>query len=111
VDAVILFGVLHHISDGQADDLFVELNGVMRSGAVLLTLDPCRHPDNSPFVNFMMDHDRGKNIRDEPNYLQICRNFSGAISARIHQDLIRVPYTHIVMRGTCQQSDLDNAHV
>lgn len=99
VDAIILFGVLHHIDDRQATRLFDDFNRVLRPGGRLLTLDPCLHPDNSAFVRSLIDIDRGKDVRDRDGYLAVTKSFAGTVDAMVFHDLIRIPYTHIALRA------------
>jgi ubiquinone/menaquinone biosynthesis C-methylase UbiE len=97
VDAIILFGVLHHINDEQAKKLFQDFNRILRVGGKVLTLDPCFHPQNSRFVNLLIQNDRGQYVRDKNGYLALVGSFSGTVEPKIYHNLLRIPYTHIVL--------------
>ena len=95
VDLVILFGILHHISDKQTLDLLEIIKFAIKKKSKIIILDPVFIKNQNKFAKFLIRHDRGKFVRDIKNYLKLYKikkfNFSYKI---YHQKTI--PYTWMV---------------
>ena len=89
--------VLHHIDDEQAHKLFETARGCLDESGRLVTLDACFAPDMSKFARFVISKDRGQNVRTEHAYRALAERFFSAVSTNVHHDLLRVPYSHIVL--------------
>jgi SAM-dependent methyltransferase len=99
-DLVIAHGIVHHLDDAEALHLF-RLAGISlgREGR-LVTLDGCFVEGQSRVSRQLLSMDRGQFMRDEEGYLQLAHKFFAHVSVHIRHDLIRVPYTHIIMQCT-----------
>lgn len=96
-DVVLANGVLHHLDDEQAVDLFSLAKSALNSGGRLITIDGCIVPGQSRFARFLLDRDRGRFVRTEAAYLALAQKVFGSVKSHIRHELMRIPYTHIIM--------------
>ncbi len=96
-DIVIAIGVLHHLNDDEAMELFELANSVMKSSSRLITVDGCYTDGQSGLARFILSRDRGRYVRTKEAYINLASKVFSDIKVNIHDDLLRIPYTHIVM--------------
>lgn len=95
-DRAVAFGMLHHVPDDVAAQVAALVRRVVKPGGYFITIDPCYVPQQNTFARFLIGNDRGCFVRDEEGYRRIVQDL-GDVTARIHHDLLRVPYTQLVM--------------
>lgn len=96
-DIVLAMGVLHHLDNNDARQLFDIAHEVLAEGGRLITIDPVFAPGQHPLARWMICRDRGKNVRTEAEIVELaCQDFS-ATKAELRHDLLRIPYTHIIL--------------
>lgn len=96
-DRVIAKSVLHHIDDDLADRLCATARAVMAPGGRFVAWDACFTPDMSPIARFVISKDRGRNVRTVEAYRAIAERHFPSVETHVHHDLLRVPYSHVVM--------------
>ena len=96
-DVVLALGILHHLDDGEALDLFRLSCQALKPGGRLYTLDGCYVPDQSRWVRWFLDHDRGKNIRTQEACLSLAKQVFSTVLAQIREDIFRIPYTALIL--------------
>jgi len=96
-DIVLAVGVVHHLDDAQARDMFSMAARALSSRGRLITLDGCYTTPQSAVVRRVLDNDRGKFIRTESAYRSIAEGVFPRVSSCIRHDMFRIPYTVIVM--------------
>ena len=96
-DLVIANGVLHHLDDDDARALFRVAKEALTPHARLVTFDGCYAEDQHPLAAFLVSRDRGRFVRDCHAYPRLAREYFENVSAHLHHDLLRVPYSHMVM--------------
>jgi SAM-dependent methyltransferase len=96
-DIILACGVIHHLDDEKATEMFELAHTLLKSGGRLITLDGVYMPDQSYLVHLLLSGDRGKYVRSQEQYCRIARTFFTDISVSIRSDLLRLPYTHIIM--------------
>jgi cyclopropane fatty-acyl-phospholipid synthase-like methyltransferase len=96
-DLVLATGVLHHLDDSEAKSLFELALAALREGGRLVTLDGCYMAEQSFMARFLLKQDRGQFVRTEEGYLRLARSVFSDVESTLHNDLLRIPYTHIVM--------------
>jgi len=101
-DVVLAFGVLHHLDDREAETLIELAAGALNPDGVLLTVDPCFVPGQSPIARWLIEHDRGQNVRTEQGYRELAARCFASIDAVPRHDFLRMPYTYLIMR--CRQT-------
>jgi cyclopropane fatty-acyl-phospholipid synthase-like methyltransferase len=99
-DVVIAHGVLHHLNDDEAKSLFRIAFAALKPGGRLLTFDGCYADDQSWLSRFFVSRDRGRFVRGKEEYEVLARSVFSNVKSSIHHDLIRIPYTHLIMECT-----------
>lgn len=70
-DLIVALGLVHHLSDPEADAMLGAASQMLKPGGYLLSLDGCRRNGVSGFTRWLLDHDRGRHVREESAYLAI----------------------------------------
>ena len=96
-DLAFSFGVLHHLSDEIVARVVELVRKVVRPGGRFVTIDPCYVAGQNAIARLLIDNDRGEHVRDEVGYTRLMTAL-GDVSAVVHHDLLRIPYTQIVMQ-------------
>jgi SAM-dependent methyltransferase len=96
-DLAIAFGVLHHIGDRAASELIENLYDRLAVGGRVVTIDN-GYVDGQSFVaRELIKRDRGQHVRKAEDYLKLASSRFRESKITIHHDLLRVPYTHVIM--------------
>jgi len=90
--------VVHHLDDAGAARLFQFAQRALRPGGRLITLDGCYVPGQSAVARWLLDHDRGKFVRDAAAYRQLASGEFSRVETHLRPDLLRIPYTHLIIR-------------
>jgi SAM-dependent methyltransferase len=97
-DLVLATGVIHHLNDAQATGLFDLASRALRPAGRLITFDGCYVPQQSPMARWLLAKDRGKFVRRQEDYLRLASACFTKVEPHLRYDLLRVPYTHLIMR-------------
>lgn len=103
-DLAVSTGVLHHLDDLEALELFALALRALRPGGKLVTLDSVYVEGQSKVARYLISRDRGQNVRDVRGYLDLAGQVFENVEFDIRHDLLRVPYTHIIITCTKQDS-------
>jgi SAM-dependent methyltransferase len=95
-DLVLAFGVLHHLDDVQARQLFHGVSEALRPGGRTVTVDPAITPDQSRAARAVITRDRGQHVRTPEGYRALVPSHFD-VEATVRSDVLRIPYTHNVM--------------
>lgn len=97
-DIVIAVGVLHHLDDAEAQELFALAKEVLRPGGRLITFDGVFVAKQSPIARFIISKDRGEYVRQLDEYETLAQaEFSDVDATVLHDLLAPLPYTHLIM--------------
>jgi SAM-dependent methyltransferase len=96
-DVVLALGILHHLDDGEAHQLFEIAYQALKPGGKLVSLDGVFTNDQSPVTRYLLNHDRGRFVRNLDGYVQIASRVFPHVKPTLRYDLLRIPYTHIIM--------------
>jgi SAM-dependent methyltransferase len=99
-DIVLALGILHHLDDEEALQLFRIAFDALRPDGRLVTLDGVWTPDQSRAARYVQARDRGQFIREEKAYIRLGEMVFPKIRSSVRQDLLRIPYTHIILECT-----------
>ena len=99
-DIILATGILHHLDDDEAIQLFELAISTLNPGARLVTLDGCYVKGQSWLSTLILSKDRGKYVRTKDEYMSLASKLFKDVKVSIHDDLIRIPYTHIIMECT-----------
>lgn len=99
-DIALAHGVLHHLDDDEAVALFDTAYKALKPGGRLLTFDGCYTDEQSALARYLVSKDRGQFVRDRQCYEALAHRIFPHVDVSIRNDLLRVPYTHIIMECT-----------
>ncbi len=99
-DIVLAHGVLHHLNDQEVSELFSVAFRALKPGGRLITFDGCFTENQSWLARFFVSKDRGQHVRYRSAYEALARTAFANTHVTIRHDLIRLPYTHIIMECT-----------
>jgi SAM-dependent methyltransferase len=102
-DIALALGVVHHLDDPEALELFRLAALALKPGGQLFALDGCYVAGQSRWARWMLSKDRGRNIRTPEQYLRLAAEVFHETSTVIRHDLMRVPYTLLVLQ--CRRSE------
>jgi SAM-dependent methyltransferase len=96
-DIVLAMGVLHHLTDEEADSLLSLAASALRPGGRFITLDGVLVEKQSPFERYLVLRDRGRFVRPKAEYEKLVSRYFGKVESRVHHGELRIPYTHLSM--------------
>ncbi|ODU13895.1 MAG: hypothetical protein ABS91_00730 [Thiobacillus sp. SCN 64-35] len=92
-DVVTASGVLHHMDDGVARQFLSLARRALKPGGRLVTVDPCLVEGQNPIARFLIERDRGQNVRTEAGYASLARSEFPDVRLEIRHKTW-IPYTH-----------------
>ncbi len=96
-DCIVAVGLLHHLDDQAAAQLFHLSGQRLRPGGRLVTVDCCWAPGQHPLARWLISRDRGQNVRTPEGYQSLARNQFGRIDTQVHHKLLHIPFSHTLM--------------
>jgi cyclopropane fatty-acyl-phospholipid synthase-like methyltransferase len=96
-DVVLALGIVHHLDDAEARQLFQIAVDALSPGGKLVTFDGVWIEGQSPIARWLLARDRGEYIRSESEYVKIASQVFSDIKPSIRHDLLRIPYSHLIM--------------
>lgn len=99
-DIVMAVGVLHHLDDRQARDLFAGAARALEEGGRVITVDPTLVPGQRRAARAVIRRDRGRHVRNPEHYAQLAAASFREVEATVRSDLLRIPYTHCILACT-----------
>jgi len=97
MDIVLALGVLHHVDDAEALSLLQLARSVLKPGGRFFSSDGCFVQGQSIIAKGLLRLDRGRYVRTESSYRSLVSRVFPSVKIEIRHDLLRVPYTHILM--------------
>ncbi len=97
-DLAIANGVLHHLNDETAIELFATAFEALKPGGELVTCDGAFERGQNPLARLLISMDRGEHVRRADGYEALARNVFQDVTMSVHHDLSSLPYTHCVLR-------------
>lgn len=96
-DVIMANGVLHHLQDEEVMQLFELAEALILPEGRLVTLDGCYVQRQSWIKRYILSKDRGRYVRNKEKYIDLASEVFTQINDYIYDNLIRLPYTHIIM--------------
>lgn len=100
-DIVLAIGLLHHLDDEEAKRFLDLCRGLLAPGKRLLTMDPAYTENRGTIERFLMERDRGRNIRAPEGYSALAETCFSSVTTHIRTDFLRLPYTHVILECQC----------
>jgi SAM-dependent methyltransferase len=97
-DLVLALGILHHLDDAEALQLFRIAHDALKPGGRLITLDGVWTDDQSRAARYIQARDRGQYIRKEGAYVDLAQQVFPSVRSDIRHDLLRIPYSHVILQ-------------
>ena len=104
-DVVLAWGLLHHLDDDQASEFLRLARRCLKATGRLVTADPCYTDGQSRVVRYLLDSDRGSHVRSLEAWLELVRPVFPAVEGHLRHDLLRIPYTHLIMECPAGSGD------
>ena len=96
-DVVFAIGLIHHLDDTTSRNLICNASKVLKDGGKLVTLDNLLFKGQSLFAKWIVKQDRGNYIRNLREYSSLFpQNSFSEIQFDLREDLLRIPYTHVI---------------
>ena len=99
-DVVVLTGLLHHLGDASATRLFHDVAPLLAPEGRVVTLDGTITSDTQPAGALLARWDRGLHVRAPEEYRRLAAPCFGRVDVHIHHDLLRVPYSHVLLEAS-----------
>ncbi len=96
-DIVLAVGVLHHLDDAEAEQLFRLAHAALVPGGRLVTLDGVFADGQNPIAKLIISRDRGEHVRDERGYRTLADRVFSKVTPAVRTDLLNIPYTHLIL--------------
>ncbi len=96
-DIVLALGLVHHLDDSEAKDLFRLGYTALKPGGRMITNDGCYRADQSTVKRYLLSRDRGQYVRTEQEYLELALEYFDKVEPNIREDVLRIPYTHLII--------------
>ena len=97
-DRVLALGLLHHLDDEAGSRVLFAAHQALKPGGILVTMDGCFMKGQNWIARKLLEMDRGRYIRTPDKYLALTMPYFSKVRSEIRKDILRVPYTHWVMR-------------
>ena len=92
-DFIIFFGILHHLSNKEADKMLTLCKRIMKKNSKLLTEDPILIEKQNVIAKFLIEKDRGTNVRQKKEYINLLKKHFKKIKNKVtHQFFIESNY-------------------
>lgn len=96
IDVVLGLGILHHLEDDEAKAVFNLARRVLRHGGRTLTMDPVYVDGQGTIAKYLIDNDRGQNVRTPSGYKELPAGLFDRVEGQVRRRS-RIPYTEWVM--------------
>lgn len=97
-DRVLLFGLLHHLSDDDSLALLDLASRALAPGGTVLSIDPCFEPTQGRISRAMSANDRGEYVRTPERFTELARQSFSTIEGEVWSEVTRIPSSHWMMR-------------
>lgn len=98
VDAVMLLGLLHHLSDEQSRDLLSLAGRALAPHGRVISVDTCFEPTQGRISRWMSANDRGEYVREPDGFTSLAQEFFKNVDGEVVNDATRIPSSHWLMR-------------
>ena len=96
-DIVLALGIVHHLDDLEALQLFRIAHDALKPKGKLVTLDGVWTDHQSRSARYLLAHDRGEFVRTQEQYVELASRVFSTITPAIRHELLRIPYSHAIL--------------
>jgi SAM-dependent methyltransferase len=98
VDAVMLLGLLHHLSDDESRTLLGLAAQALAPTGRVIAVDTCFEPSQGRVSRWMSRNDRGEYVREPEGFTALARDYFGDVTGEVLATTTRVPGSFWLMR-------------
>jgi SAM-dependent methyltransferase len=98
-DIAIATSLLHHLDDQEAADLLLLVRRALKPHGRFVTMDPCFTEPQNPIARFLIEKDRGCNVREPSSYARLAHAAFPKVTGSVRHRAW-IPYTHWTMECT-----------
>jgi SAM-dependent methyltransferase len=98
VDAVMLLGLLHHLSDEDSRTLLGLAARALAPGGRVISVDTCFEPTQGRISRWMSRNDRGEFVREPAGFTALAEQHFGTVDGEVLATTTRIPSSHWMMR-------------
>jgi SAM-dependent methyltransferase len=96
-DAVLLLGLLHHLSDQDSSNLLELCASILSRGGRVVSVDTAFVPGQGRMSRWMSDNDRGEFVRDPDGFKALATPYFGLSTTEIVAGTRRIPGAYVLM--------------
>jgi cyclopropane fatty-acyl-phospholipid synthase-like methyltransferase len=96
--AVMLMGVLHHLSDAECKELLAGIRETLAPSGRVISLDTCFTEGDGAVSRWMAEHDRGEFVRTPEGFTSLAGEFFADVEGKSLDGITRVPSSFWVMQ-------------
>lgn len=97
-DAILLFGLLHHLDDAQCATLLDLSARLLTPGGRVVSCDTALHEGQGRISRWMSQNDRGEYVRRPESYVRMAQVSFGELEGRLLDAQSRIPTSIYMMR-------------
>lgn len=97
VNAVMLLGLLHHLSEDDCHTLLDLAGSALAPGGRVISVDTCFEPTQGRISRWMSSNDRGEHVREPAGFCAIAEKHFDKVDGEVLGDVTRVPSSHWMM--------------
>ena len=103
IDAIVLLGLLHHMSDEDSRTLLGLAARALAPGGRVVSVDTCFEPTQGRVSRWMSENDRGEHVRTPEQFAALASEAFGDVEGEVVNDATRVPSSFWLMRMGVRQ--------
>jgi SAM-dependent methyltransferase len=97
-NAVMLLGLLHHLSDQESRALLALSSRILAPGGRVVSVDTCFEPNQGRLSRWMSENDRGEYVREPQGFADLANVEFGDVTGEVVSAQRRIPGAYWLMR-------------
>jgi SAM-dependent methyltransferase len=98
IDAVMLLGLLHHLSDDESRALLRLAARALSPDGRVISVDTCFEPGQGRVSRWMSRNDRGEYVREPTGFVALANEAFADVDGEVVDDATRIPSSFWLMR-------------